>query len=121
MSAPAHARRIEDAGIPLVRRDFAAGPRRGRVILRAAVPTLVGVAVAVGLAMVALRNDLIRIRYALTAAMREERDLLQQRRELTAQVRALRDPARLGRIAREQGFVRPERVLEIEAPGGTAP
>ena len=117
MSAPAAARR--DAGTAarrIVGRDFAREPRR-RSLLRGAAPVLVGAAVLVGLAVVSLRNDLIRIRYALTAAMQEERELLQERRELTARVRALRDPARLSRLAEQRGFVRPERVLEAgDAP-----
>jgi len=113
MSAPAPARRIEGAAPgPIVGRDFAREQRGRRSLLRGAAPYLVGAAVLVGLAVVALRNDLIRMRYGLTAAMQEERDLLQERRELTARVRALRDPARLVRLAEERGFVRPERVFE---------
>jgi len=106
----------------LVGRDFAVERRSvGRSGLHAALPYLVGAAVALGLSIVALRNDLIRMRYGLTAAMQEERDLLQERRELTARVRTLRDPARLARLARERGFQRPARVFELEPPGGTAP
>jgi cell division protein FtsB len=107
------------AGI-LVGRDFARERRAARSALHAALPYLVGAAVAIGLAIAALRNDLIRMRYDLTAAMREERELLQERRELTARVRELRDPARLAELARERGFVRPERVFELEPPGGAA-
>jgi hypothetical protein len=43
--------------------------------------------------------------------MQQERELLQERRELTARVRSLRDPSRLARLARERGFERPARVL----------
>jgi len=105
----------------LVGRDFARERRGERSALHAALPYLAGAAVAIGLGIVALRNDLIRMRYGLTAAMQEERDLLQERRELTARVRALRDPARLVRLARERGFVRPDRVFELEPSRGTAP
>jgi hypothetical protein len=49
--------------------------------------------------------------------MKEERALLEERRELTARVRVLRDPARLSRLAEERGFIRPEQVLEIETAG----
>ena len=105
----------------LVGRDFAVERRGGRSGLHAALPYLVGAAVAIGLSIVALRNDLIRMRYGLTAAMQEERDLLQERREFTARVRALRDPARLVRLAEERGFVRPDRVFELEPSRGTAP
>jgi hypothetical protein len=105
----------------LVGRDVAAPPRRGRPALLAVLPALVGASVAIGLGLVSLRNDLIRMRYGLSAAIQEERELLQTQRELTARVRALRDPARLARLARERGFARPERVYEREAAGGTAP
>jgi hypothetical protein len=118
VSTPAPARRT---GLPLVGRDVAAGPGSGRTSGRAALPYLVGAAVAVGLAVVALRSDMIRVRYALTAALQEERALLQARRERAAQVRSLRDPARLAELARERGFVRPERVFELPPAGGTAP
>ncbi len=104
-----------------VGRDVAVERPGGRSGLRAALPYLVGAAVAIGLSIVALRNDLIRMRYGLAAAMQEERDLLQERRELTARVRALRDPARLARLARKRGFVRPDRVIELEPAGGAAP
>jgi len=120
MSAPAPSGRAPEASTaPIVGRDFAREQRRGRSLVRGAAPVLLGAAVLVGLAVVGLRNDLIRMRYALTAALQEERDLLQQRRELTASVRALRDPVRLTRLAEERGFVRPERVFETPpAPGG---
>jgi hypothetical protein len=82
---------------------------------------LIGALLA-GFALAALRTDLIRIRYGLARAMREERDLFEENRSLTARVRSLRDPARLGRIAHERGFVRPERVIELPiAPAATDP
>ncbi len=120
--ASAAPRRIDrSAATRLVGRDVAAEPRRGRSRLRTALPALVGAAVAIGLALVALRNDLIRMRYGLSAAIQQERELLQERRELTARVRALRDPARLSRLARARGFARPERVFEVGASGAAAP
>jgi len=112
---------VDRKGGSLVGRDFARERRGERSALHTALPYLVAAVVATGLAVVALRNDLIRMRYGLTAALQEELDLLQERRELTARVRALRDPARLARLARERGFVRAERVLELEATGGTEP
>lgn len=121
MSAPAPARRAPRAiSGPIVGRDFAARQRGGGSLHRGATPYLLSAAVLVGLAVVALRNDLIHMRYGLTAAMKEERALLEERRELTARVRALRDPARLSRLAEERGFVRPERVVKIE-PAGEPP
>ncbi len=121
MSAPAPARRAEGATASgIVGRDYAHERRGGGSLLRGAAPYLVAAAVIVGLAVVALRNDLIRMRYALTATLQQERELLQERRELTAHVRALRDPARLARVAEQRGFARPERVFEPE-PAGDAP
>jgi hypothetical protein len=116
---PAPARRAADAApIRLVGRDFA--EQRGGRTSRGFVAVLVGAAVVVGLALAALRNDLIRMRYDLSEAMQQERELLEARRELTAKLVALRDPARLARLARERGFVRPERVLAVGAPEGGA-
>lgn len=65
------------------------------------------------LGLTALRIDLIRQRYALAAAMGEEKQLLEEHRTLTAQVRSLRDPARLAALAREMGFVRPASIIEL--------
>jgi hypothetical protein len=121
LEAAGPARAEGSAGVRLVGRDVARTPRRARSAPRPALPALVAAAVAIGLALVALRNDLIRMRYGLSAAMQQERELLGERRELTARVRALRDPARLARLARDRGFVRPERVFESGTAGGAAP
>ena len=102
----------------IVGRDYAGERRAGRSLLRGATPYLLAAAVLTGLAVVALRSDLILMRYGLTEAMKEERELLEERRELTARVRALRDPARLSHLAEERGFIRPERVLKVAPPGG---
>jgi len=111
VSAPATPRRGQPLG--LVGRALAASaPARGTGGRRLAV-ALVAAAVLAGLAVVAIRNEQIRLRYALTAAMQQERDLVQERRALTARVLALRDPDRLARLARERGFVRPARVREL--------
>jgi hypothetical protein len=77
-------------------------------------PVLTGVLLA-ALGIAALRMDLIRVRYALTEAIRTETELKEQRRELLARVQALRDPARLQGVADERGFGRPERVIELPA------
>ena len=116
MSATATPRRGSTLG--LVGRDLAPATPARRRASRALASLLVAASVLAGLAVVAVRNDQIRLRYALTAAMQQERDLLQERRVLTAHVLALRDPARLARLARERGFVRPERVHETS---GSAP
>ncbi len=99
----------------LVGRDLAPmrfeAARRGRLLPVA----LVGALMA-ALCLTALRIDLIRQRYDLAAAMRQEKDLLEERRLLTARVRRLRDPARLASLAKNLGFERPDRVIEIATP-----
>jgi hypothetical protein len=122
MSSQAVGRRAEAREpLGLVGRDVAGGRRPRRAPLRGRrLAVAAGAAVLVGLAMAALRSDLLRMRYALSEAMQRERELLQRRRELVARVRALRDPARLARLARERGFARPERVYELEPPRGPA-
>jgi len=96
----------------LVGRDLAplhrAEERRRRLL-----PVLLVGGLVATLGLTALRIDLIRQRYALAAAMREEKQLLEHRRMLTARVRGLRDPARLAAVARERGFVRPSSVLSL--------
>jgi hypothetical protein len=79
-------------------------------------PSLAGLLLA-ALALTALRLDLIRARYGLADALSEEQRLLAEERSLTVEVRRLRDPARLAKLARERGFVRPEQVIDLE-PGG---
>lgn len=79
-----------------------------------ALPCVAGALVA-ALALTALRVDLLRARYGLAEAVREEQTLRAEERELTVELRRLRDPARLAELAREQGFVRPERVIDLAA------
>lgn len=96
----------------LVGRDLAPArwlvPRERRTL-----PLLVAGVVLAALALAALRIDLIRVRYGLAEAVSEQKALLEERRTLVARVRTLRDPARLARLARERGFVQPERVIEL--------
>jgi hypothetical protein len=95
-------------GRDLARTRLAAG-RRHRLFPVALVGALLA---ALGLA--ALRVDGIRQRYALAAAMREEKILLEERDRLTAEVRSLRDPARLARMASRWEFQRPEQIIELD-------
>ena len=115
MSAPATPRRATRLG--LVGRDLATEPHAPRRGSRSVVLIVVSAALLAGLGVVAIRNGQLRMRYELTEAMQQERDLLQQRRALTASVLALHDPDRLARLARERGFVRPTHVHELAAPG----
>ena len=68
-----------------------------------------------GLAVAALRVDLIRVRYGLADAVREEKALLEERRQALARMRRLRDPIRLARLATDRGLARPERIVDLPA------
>ncbi len=111
---PARARRPARARADLVGRDFAerraAGPSLTRVL-----PVLIAGVVFTALALTALRVDLIRVRYGLGEAMREEKTLLEQERALRARVGSLRDPIALARLAPRFGLARPTRVLDLPA------
>ena len=76
-----------------------------------------------GLAVTALRIDLIRVRYGLADAVREEKALLEEKREAVARMRTLRDPLRLTHLAADMGLARPEQIVDLPAaPGqGTRP
>jgi len=88
-------------------------PRREARRLPAWVPLALALGLLAGLAVAALRVDLIRVRYGLAQALEGERTLLEERRNVLAEVRALRDPARLARLAEKRGFARPERILDL--------
>ncbi len=72
-----------------------------------------GVVAALG--VVAMRNDLLRVQYGLARALEETRSLERERNAALARVREQRDPARLAQLARERGFVRPERIVDLPA------
>jgi hypothetical protein len=96
----------------LVGRDFArARPRRSA--WRRVWPAAFAGLLLAALALAALRNDLIRVRYGLAEAMAEEKRLLERQRELTAELRRLRHPARLRERAEALGLVAPERALDL--------
>ena len=109
--APQQRRRRQ---VDLVGRDIGGMSLRSSAHSRLIPVALVGALIA-ALCLAALRVDLIRQRYDLAEAMNTEKQLLEQKRLLTAQGRRLRDPARLARLAAERGFVRPERLIDIEA------
>jgi hypothetical protein len=99
--------------IELIGRDLASMPLRTNPRSRMLPVAIVGALIG-GLCLAALRVDLIRQRYDLAEVMRTEKELLELKRGLTARVQRLRDPARLARLAGERGFVRPERVIDVE-------
>jgi len=91
-----------------------AGLRRPRIRRpRGSFPALLVAALLAGLGLAALRIDILRLRYALADAVETERELLEEQRVWTAQAATLRDPARLAELARERGFGRPTRVIEL--------
>ena len=98
--------------LDLVGRDMAGKERVFGRRLRVS-PALLAVALVAGLSLAALRVDLIRVRYGLAQALRQEKALLEDRREALARVRELRDPARLARLAAEHGLTRPERIIDL--------
>jgi hypothetical protein len=116
----------------LVGRDFArvrAGTAR---LSTRRIAWLVGIGFACALALAALRIDILRTRYALGAAIREEKTLVQQLRMETATLEALSHPSRLVEIAEKRGFAPPRRVIDLrrqaprsepkaseDQPGGT--
>ena len=77
---------------------------------------LVGVVMLVALCLAALRVEILRARYELGELARAESTLLAERDALRVEVRALRHPDRLARLARELGFAPPERVIDLR-PG----
>jgi hypothetical protein len=98
----------------LIGRDLA--PIRRVANRRRLLPVALVGALMAALCLAALRIDLIRQGYALAAAMREEKQLLEEHHVLTARVRGLRAPARLTLLASHLNFERPERVIELGAP-----
>jgi hypothetical protein len=101
----------------LVGRDLARirllAPGRSRQLLLALVAILLA-----ALLLAALRIDIIRMRYSMAEAIRDQTALLEERRELTARVRSLRDPSRLARLARDRDLGWPERVIELGPEAG---
>jgi hypothetical protein len=104
------------AGAILVGRDMAPAPhaRRRAARLPFLAATLIG-AVLAGLLLSAVRTEIFRLRYQLGDAQHQEQQLGERKRALTVEVRTLRDPMRLRRLASERGFTRPLEVIELRA------
>ena len=105
----------------LVGRDFARSRPVGTSLRSGLLGWLILVSCVCALGLAALRIDILRMRYALAAAVQEERSLTLQRSRSTAEVEALRDPARLAQLAGELGFDRPERVVELAPQTASGP
>ena len=104
-----------DRDADTVGRDFAQLRSRGRRPLRPWMAITVG-ALAAALMVASLRVSILRLRYQLSAAVTEETELLARQREITVELRELRDPTRLRDLATKQGFARPERVIQLSVP-----
>jgi hypothetical protein len=94
-----------------LRRDLAR-PRDGGQRTLPLVPITLGVFIAY-IALVALRGEIQRLAYELGASVQTEQQLLDRERAARVAVRRLRDPRRLRDLAAAQGFVVPERVIEL--------
>jgi cell division protein FtsL len=98
-----------------VGRDFARLRSRGQRPLRLWLAIAVGT-LAAALMVASLRVSILQLRYQLSAAVSEETALLARQREVTVDLRELRDPTRLRDLATKQGFARPERVIQLSVP-----
>ena len=74
------------------------------------------VVVGAALGVAALRIDLLRTRYAVSAAMERENELIEEQRQLIVRRRQLRDPVELAVQARERGFRPPAHVVSLPDP-----
>lgn len=98
-----------------VGRDFAHLRARDGRPLRPWLTIAVGT-LAAALMVASLRVSILRLRYQLSAAVSEETALLARQREVTVELRELRDPTRLRDLAEKRGFARPERVIQLSVP-----
>jgi hypothetical protein len=107
------ARAAAGPAIGLIGLDVSRPPQRLR---RSWMPLLVaGVVGALFLAV--LRMDVIRMRFQVAQTFEEEMSLQELKRELTVDMRQLRDPAHLARRAEKLGFRRAERLIDLEGHG----
>ena len=100
---------------PLVGRDLANGAPRRRIPIWL-IPGIVVGGVFAALAIAHVRVELIGQGYKRYSAVERLQALEEEKRILTAQVRELRDPVRLAKLAREMGLSRPDRVIALAPP-----
>jgi hypothetical protein len=108
-------RGLSDARV-LVGRDLAKDTIHRRIPIWL-IPGIVVGGVFAALAIVQVRVELIGQGYKRYSAVERLQALEEEKRNLTAQVRELRDPARLTKLAREMGLSRPDRVIALAPPG----
>jgi hypothetical protein len=102
----------------LVGRDFSTFERRRtpRVLL----PALIALFIS-AFALVALRTEVLKLRYELADQLERESALDAQQRDLTVRMRQLREPRQLAERAAELGFGLPDRVIDLsEGPNDPA-
>jgi len=107
------ARAAQRSEVNLIGLDVARAP--GRLRGTSWLPMVAAVVLG-ALLLAGLRVDVIRLRLALAGSFEEELRLEQEQRELTVQMRRLRDPAELARRAEALGFRRAERLIDL-GPG----
>ena len=94
----------------LVGRDFRVLERRRSP--RMLLPALLALFVA-AFGLVALRTEVLKLRYELAHQLERESALDAHQRDLTVRMRQLREPRQLAQRAAELGFERPERVIDL--------
>lgn len=95
-----------------LRRDFARGKAADGGWRQPTAAVVAGLVMG-GLLLASLRMEIVRERYALADALALETRLVAQELAASVELRELRDPRRLRRLANELGFARPERVIEL--------
>jgi hypothetical protein len=108
--------RTPDAAECWVGRDLAKDAPHRRIPIWM-IPGIVVGAVFAALAIVHVRVELIDQGYKRYSAVERIQALEEEKQSLTAQVRELRDPTRLTKLAREMGLSRPDRVIALAPPG----
>ena len=78
---------------------------------------VVAAAVVGAMFLAVLRMDVIRMRFSVAQAFEEEMRLEEVKRELTVEMRQLRDPAVLAQRAEQLGFRRAERLIDLGEDG----
>ncbi len=137
--APPGPRRPQPAGLlrrlvdELLVRDSRRSQRRSAIVLigldvsrpplrlqtRSWIPSAAALLLG-GLFLTTLRMDVTRMRLQLGHAFKEELRLEEIERQLTVDMRRLRDPAVLTRRAAEGGFGRADRLIDLEGPPSRA-
>jgi hypothetical protein len=113
-------RRNDGAGQNFLRRDFARRKGADGGWRLTAVAAVAGLVLG-GLLLASLRMEIVRERYALADALALETALVAEELAASVELRELRDPRRLRRLANELGFARPERVIELGTDSAPRP